>query len=102
MPIQIKIHEAYRNIVSAADANLIGKKFIDENSNLQLDVKESFYGGDLVEEPKAIKIMKAAVADDATFNVVGEQSIQAALKAGIIEKRGIMRIKGIPHALGLL
>jgi hypothetical protein len=100
--IKIKIHEAYRKIVSVADANLIGQRFIDEKTNLQLDVKESFYGGDAVEEPKAIKIMKSANADDATFNIVGEQSIQAALKAGIIEKRGIMKIKGIPHALGLL
>ena len=100
--IQIKIHEAYRKIVSAADASLIGQKFIDEKSNLQLDIKESFYGGESVEEPKAIRIMKAEASDDATFNIVGEQSIQAALKAGIIEKSGIMKIKGIPHALGLL
>ena len=100
--IKIKIHEAYRKIVSLADANLIGQKFMDEKNNLQLDVKESFYDGESVEEPKAIKIIKAANSDDATFNIVGEQSIQAALKAGIIEKSGIMKIRGIPHALGLL
>ena len=100
--IKIKIHEAYRKIVAVADAKLIGKKFVDEKRNIQLDIKESFYDGDAVEEPKAIKIMKAAAADDSTFSIVGEQSIQAALKAGIIEKKGLIKIQGIPHALGLL
>jgi len=100
MTIKIKIHEAYRNIVSVADADLIGKKFVD--GNLQMDVKESFYNGHEVDESKAIRMMKAAAADDATFNIVGEKSVQAAIKAGIIDKKGIIKIKGIPHALGLI
>jgi len=100
--IKIKIHEAYRKVVSVADAELIGKKFVDEKKNMQLDVKESFYDGESVDEPKAIKIIKAEAADDATFNIVGEESMQAALKAGIVGKNGVIKIKGIPHAMGLL
>lgn len=96
------MHSAYRNIVSLADAELIGRKFIDEKANMQLDLKESFYDGDAVDEIKAIRLLKSASLDDATFNIVGERSVDAALKAGIIDKKGIIRIKGIPHALGLI
>jgi len=100
--LKIKIHNAYRNIVAVADAELIGKKFIDEKANMQLDLKESFYDGDAVDEVRAIRIMRTANSDDATFNIVGERAIDAALKAGVIDKKGIIKIKGIPHALGLL
>ena len=100
--LKIKIHNAYRNIVALADAELIGKKFVDEKSNLQIDVKESFYDGEEIDENKAIKLMKDANSDDASFNVVGKRAIECALKAGIVDKKGIIKIKGVPHALGLL
>jgi len=100
MTIKIRIHEAYRKIVSVADADLIGKKFIE--GKLQLDIKESFYDGKEVDESKAIRIMKAENSEDSTFNIVGEKSVNAAIKAGIIDKKGIIKVKGIPHALGLI
>ena len=100
--LKIKIHNAYRNIVSLADADLIGKKFIEEKTGMQIDVKESFYNGEEISEDKAIKMMKMANSDDATFNIVGKKAIECALKAGVIDKNGIIKIQGIPHALGLL
>ena len=48
-----------------------------------------------------MEIMKSNAYDDATFNIVGKESVNAALKAGIIEKEGIIKIKGIPHAMSL-
>ena len=47
-------------------------------------------------------IQKIANSDDATFNIVGKNSIKAALKAQIISENGIIKIQNIPHALGLL
>ncbi|MEM2956296.1 MAG: DUF424 family protein [Candidatus Pacearchaeota archaeon] len=102
MVLKIKIHNAYRNIVALCDAELIGKKFVDEKTGLQLDLKESFYDGKEINEEEAINIIKTANSDDATFNIVGEKAISVALKAGIISKKGIIKVKGIPHALGLL
>ena len=39
--------------------------------------------------------------EDATFNIVGKESIKAALDAGIIQEHGITKIDNIPIALGL-
>lgn len=98
--MKLRIHESYRKIISLADADLIGKKFTE--GNLQLDVKESFYDGESVDEAKAVRMLKIANSDDATFNIVGKKSVECAVKAGIIDKKGIIKIQGIPHALGLL
>ena len=40
--------------------------------------------------------------EDATFNIVGKESIAAALKAGIISESGIFTIQDIPIALILM
>lgn len=100
--ISIKVHNAYRRIVAISDADLIDKKFVEDNR--QLDLNKDFYEGDKVSEEKAIEIIKIEDAEDATFNIVGEKSIQAAIKAGIIkeEEGAIIKIQNIPHALGLL
>ena len=37
--------------------------------------------------------------EDATFNIIGEKSVNTALKAGIISKQGINKIQGIPFTL---
>ena len=68
----------------------------------QLDVKEDFFKGDELEEEQVIEIMRKMADEDATFNIVGKESTNAALKAGIINKEGIIKIRGIPFALVLL
>lgn len=96
----VKIHNSYRSIVAVCDSNLIGKKF--EEGNRVIEIKETFFGGDEKTEPEAIKDMLRAADEDATFNIVGEQAVTAALKAGIIDESGIMRIQDVPIALVLL
>lgn len=100
MSILIRLHESYRKTVAACDAELLGKKFVEDS--LQLDLKETFYGGKECKEEKAIEIFRDCAFDDATFNIVGKESIDAAIKAGIIEKEGVITIQGIPHALSLI
>jgi len=39
------------------------------------------------------------ILDDPLLNIVGEESINFALKNKFIEKKGIILIKNIPHAL---
>jgi len=97
----IKIISTYRTIVAIADADLVGKKF--EEGSLQLDVKESFYKSEkLFSEKEAIETIQDMIKEDATFNIVGEKSIRAALKAGVIEEEEIKRVDGIPFTLILL
>lgn len=96
----LNIIKSYRDVVAICDSSILGKKF--EEGKFQLDVKENFYKGEKVDEEKAIEIMKAFASEDATFNITGQKSVAAALKAGIIEKESIGKINGIPFALVLL
>ena len=96
----INVIRSYRDVVAICDADLLGKYF--EEGKFQLDVKESFYKGDRVAEEKAIEIMKDMFKEDATFNIVGEKSTEAAIKAGVIDKNSIGKIQGVPFALVLL
>jgi hypothetical protein len=95
----VKIHEAYRNIVAVADSDLIGKTF--EEGIKQIEVKESFFKGDQKTKEELLEIMQNFNAEDATFNIVGNNAITTALEAGIIEEHGVMKIGGVPVALGL-
>ncbi|MCK5624439.1 DUF424 domain-containing protein [Candidatus Pacearchaeota archaeon] len=96
----VKTIKTYRDVVAICDSKLLGKKF--EEGKFQLDVKESFFGGDETSEEKTIEIMREMVKEDATFNIIGEESINAALKAGIIKQEGIGKIANIPFALILI
>lgn len=95
----VKTHESYRKIVAICDSELLGQKF--EEGNMQLDIYEAFYGGEEKSEKEVIELLKDAATEDATFNLVGKQSVNAALKAGIVSEEGIIKVQGIPHALGL-
>ena len=96
----IRIIKSYREVVAICDSELLGKKF--EEGIFQLDVKEDFYKGEKIEETRAIEILQEMIKEDATFNIVGEKSTRAALKAGIISKESIRKIQGIPFALILI
>lgn len=96
----INVIEAYRKIIAIADAELIGKTFSEGNK--QLDIKESFYKGDIkpIEEIKELIIF--GLKEDATFNLVGEHSIRCAIEVGIITEDQILKIDEIPYSLVLL
>jgi len=96
----IKVMSSYRYVVAMCDSDLLGKKF--ESGKFQLDVKESFYKGEEVDEERAIQIIRKMAIEDATFNIVGKNSVALALKEGIIVEKGIGEIQGIPFALVLL
>lgn len=98
--ISIKIHRSYRDIIAICDSDLIGKKF--EQGKFQLDVKENFFRGEEVSEKELIDLIEGYAAEDATFNIIGEKSVKSAIKAGLIDKKGIKKINNIPFALVLM
>lgn len=95
----VRIIKSYREIVVICDSDLIGKKF--EDDKFQLDLKGEFYKGEETSEEKTIEIMQDMSKEDATFNIVGEKSVNTALKAGIISQTGIKKIKDVPFAVVL-
>ena len=96
----IKLHQSYRKVIAVADTDLIGKKF--EEGKFQLDIRENFYKGSEMQEEELIKFMQRQAKEDASFNIVGEESVKAAIKAGIIFPEYVGRIANIPYALTLL
>jgi len=98
--MQIKIHESYRKIVALCDSNLIGKKF--EEGIKQIEIKPGFFQGEEKNKKEVIEILKDMQKEDATFNIIGKESVECALKAGIIKKEGIISIDNVPVALVLL
>ena len=96
----VNIIKSYREVVAICDSDLIGKTF--EEGEKQIFVKESFYQGEEKTPEQTIEIMKDFSKEDATFNIVGKESTETALKAGIIIQKQIKEIKGIPYALVLL
>ncbi len=96
----VRIIKSYRDIVAICDSELLGKIF--EDGKFQLDVKESFFRGEEISEEKLIEIIKNMSMEDATFNIIGQKSIEIALKTGIISKEGIKKIQNIPFAMVFL
>jgi hypothetical protein len=78
-------------VLAACDENLLGKRF--EEGELVLDVKESFYKGELVEEEAFSGLLKAA----RNINLVGEHTIGVAKKMNLVDKVG--RIENVPYAI---
>jgi hypothetical protein len=99
----VNIIKSYRDIVAVCDKELIGKKFEEpfEGGVKQLDIKENFYKGEESDRDNVKEIMKKMAKEDATFNIVGKDSVAAAIEAGIISEKEINKIKEIPFALVL-
>jgi len=87
-------------VVAVCDAELLGKKFTE--GKMQLDLNPEFYGGKKMSEAELIKTLQELNEEDSVFNIAGKKSVNAAIKAGIISKEGVIKVKNIPLALGLL
>ncbi|MBU3913519.1 MAG: DUF424 domain-containing protein [Nanoarchaeota archaeon] len=96
----IKVHKAYRDVVAVCDSELTNKKF--EQGIAQLDIRENFYKGEEKTAEELIEILKDMAKEDATFNIIGSDSVNCALKAGIISEEGIKQVQDVPFALVLL
>ena len=97
--VLVKIHQAYREIVAVCDPELVGKKF--EEDNMQIDVTEEFFKGEEMSESKVLKVLQEKANDDASFNIVGKNSVEIAAKAGIIDKDRCLIIQKVPVAMAL-
>ena len=96
----VKVHKSYRTVVAVCDEELVGMVF--EEGKKLLDIPERFYKGEVKNPQEVEELMRDFIREDATFNIVGEKSVKAALEAGVIGKDGIGRVKDIPFALILL
>ena len=96
----IKIHEGYRKTIALSDENLLDKTFTEGIKEIHLH--KPFFEGEEKTKEEIIPLIQDLQKEDATFNIVGKESIQAAIEAGVIKQEGIMTIDDVPIALVLL
>jgi hypothetical protein len=96
----VKIHSSYRRIVAICDNDLLGKRF--EEGKKAVEIKESFFKGEEKTEEEILSIIEESAGEDATFNIIGKDSVNVALKAGLVQPEGIIKIQDVPIALVLL
>lgn len=96
----VKIHDSYRTTVAICDSNLLEKTF--EQGDKEIKITKNFFGSEEKTEAEVLEIMEDYSANDATFNIVGEQSTNLAIKCNLVKPEGITKIQGIPIALVLL
>ncbi len=87
--ISLKVHK--KGVVSLCDSNLIGKEFTD--GAICLNVSKRFYQGEDASREDVAKAFTGAQ----TMNIVGEESIMILVELGIIDKKNVRYIQGIPH-----
>ena len=93
----VKIHHSYRGVVAVCDSELLGKYF--DEGRFQLDIKESFYKGDEVSGEELLDLLRKMAREDATFNIIGKDSVDACIKIGLINEASVKKIAGIPYAM---
>jgi len=92
MIVKKHITPDHRLLLAVCDSSLIGKKF--EQGGKVIDLSSDFYNGDETSKEEAAIIMKKAYL----LNLVGEDSIQTGLDAGLVENNSVLKIEGIPCA----
>ena len=91
--ISIKIYKQGGDLlIGACDEKLIGKKFTD--GKFQIDVSKSFYDGERIDKEK----FKRYLEDATIANLVGKETIECAIKIGLVDPDCVLTIKGVPHA----
>ena len=96
----VKIHETYRKTISVCDEELLGKELLEGKK--YLDLRGKFFEGESKDEEELEDIVKIGVAEDATFYIVGEKSVEFFFEHGLITNEGIIKIQNVPIALILL
>lgn len=82
-------------LVSVCDADCLGETYTD--GGVSLDVTEDFYGGEeaeTVDQDAVVEsLTRATVA-----NIVGEESVNVAIDAGLVDEETVLEVGGTLHA----
>ncbi len=95
-----KIHKSYRWVVAICDKEIYGKKFTEGIK--QIDLTGNFFKGELIDRSILKSEIIRCIREDATFNIVGEKSVEIAKEIGMARDEEVLKIKGVPFFLILL
>jgi hypothetical protein len=87
------VFQTKHDLVGAiCDEDLLGKEL--EDKKVKIKVSKHFYGGVLVSEKVAVRIMGKVTIG----NIIGKEVVDAAVRGGFITEENIILIDGVPHA----
>ncbi len=84
--------QGIQRLLAACDEDLLGQAFSE--GKFRLDVSADFYDGMRVEREDLQALLRACTI----ANLVGEQTVAAAIEIGIIDAKNVLRVQGVPHA----
>jgi len=91
--ICMKVHrQGAETIVAACDSDIIGKTF--RSKDLKMQVSEGFYKGDTGDEDMLVSRLEMATI----ANLVGQKTLEIAIKHGYVDPDCVLVIGGVPHA----
>lgn len=94
MKVYIKIHKnPLSEVVAICDELVLGKTY--KKGDLEINICENFYKGDLVEIRDVIEILK----NSKNFNLAGQDIIKASIENGIILEESVLKIDSLPIAM---
>jgi hypothetical protein len=82
----------YEIVAALCDENLLEKTI--ERKGVKIKISKHFYGGKLIDEERAVKVMNEATIG----NIIGKEIVEVAKKNGFISRENVILIDGIPHA----
>lgn len=78
--------------MAVCDSEIVGQRF--EEEDLQIEIKENFYGEQEVEEEDVKEaLQKATIA-----NLSGKKAVKLAINHGVVEESNVLDIGGCWHA----
>ena len=95
--------ESHKKVLIRREKLLKVKKAEDKFKRLEKETELKLKPIQREKTPEeTLEIIDDLRREDATFNIVGKQSVETALKSGIIKQSGITHVEGVPVALSLL
>ena len=80
-------------VVNVCDPELIGRTLIE--GELKMHISEDFFGGNLVGEEEALRIIK----ESAMISLAGERSVRIALSNKLGSPQAVREIEGVPFLM---
>ena len=94
MQFSVRVSNYQKNtMLNICDAELLGKKIIQDELNM--DISKNYYGEKLVEKEEAKSLLK----NSSIINMVGKQTISLSIELGIGSENGIKTISNVPFLI---
>jgi hypothetical protein len=81
------------SVVNVCDAELIGQTLVE--GKLKMHISKEFFGGDLVQEDEAAKLIKGSPM----VSLAGERSVRIALANNLASPHAVREIQGVPFLM---